>query len=441
MQEMISEVEKATSLARMIWTAWRLVRALGVGVVEEVLAERGQRPTKWPNCPVCNQRLESKGWVKRQIVSMLGVIRFRRRVGRCRKGCAIGQVAPLDEELGLSPNQRTSIELKQIASEWAIFVPFETVGRLLSKLLEIKMSAGGVWHWVQGAGQRAMESVNGELDEMARGQGCEEESLDEATLELPLLIGADGVMVAFRPLGGKPKGKTLWREVKVGILARLGRHITRTGETVPRLVRRRLVAVLGNLDTLNPHLWMEAVRQGILHAKQVVWLSDGGRGFWNLYSARFAWYAQGILDFYHAAQNLWKGAAAWLDGRSKRARQWFALARHRLRHGQEDRVLAELAKAVELDNLPESARKTLKNLYAYLEKHRDHIQYERFKEMGLPIGSGLVESACKWLIQQRFKGVGMRWSEDGFNHLLHLRLAWVNGRFDALFPLHASPNL
>ena len=52
----------------------------------------------------------------------------------------------------------------------------------------------------------------------------------------------------------------------------------------------------------------------------------------------------------------------------------------------------------------------------------------------------MVESACKWLIQQRFKGVGMRWSEDGFNHLLHLRLAWVNGRFETLFGLALSPN-
>lgn len=34
----------------------------------------------------------------------------------------------------------------------------------------------------------------------------------------------------------------------------------------------------------------------------------------------------------------------------------------------------------------------------------------------------------------------MRWSEDGFNHLLHLQLAWVNGRFDKLFPPNASPN-
>lgn len=46
------------------------------------------------------------------------------------------------------------------------------------------------------------------------------------------------------------------------------------------------------------------------------------------------------------------------------------------------------------------------------------------------------ESACKWLIQQRFKGTGMRWSEPGFNHLLHLRLAWVNQRFDLLFAEH-----
>ena len=60
--------------------------------------------------------------------------------------------------------------------------------------------------------------------------------------------------------------------------------------------------------------------------------------------------------------------------------------------------------------------------------------------MGLPLGSGMVESACKWLIQQRFKGVGMLGREDGFNHLLHLRLAWVNGRFDNLFPTLASPN-
>jgi hypothetical protein len=150
----------------------------------------------------------------------------------------------------------------------------------------------------------------------------------------------------------------------------------------------------------------------------------------------------GILDFYHAVQYLWKGAAAWLDGRTTQARRWFGWARHRLRHGQPDGVLADLGEALEVEGLPDSTRDTLTALYAYLERHRDHSDYAQYKALGLPIGSRMVESACKWLIQQRFKGVGMRWSEAGFNHLLHLRLAWVNGSFEALFQiqLHPSPN-
>jgi hypothetical protein len=182
------------------------------------------------------------------------------------------------------------------------------------------------------------------------------------------------------------------------------------------------------------------VQQGILSAPQVVWLSDGARGFWRLFDERFAQYAQGILDFYHAAQNLWMGAKVWLDGRTKQARAWFVKARRQLRRGQAHKVLADIEAALALEGLPTSAHEALTKVYNYLDKHRDHIDYAKFKESGLPIGSGIVESACKWLIQQRFKGVGMRWSEDGFNHLLHLRLAWVNGRFDDLFALATPPN-
>ena len=187
-------------------------------------------------------------------------------------------------------------------------------------------------------------------------------------------------------------------------------------------------------------MWLEALRQGIKSAPQVVWLSDGARGLWCLCEECFTAYARGIFDFYHAAQQLWKGAAAWLDGRTSNARRWFSWARHRLRHGKPDGVLADLADALDVEGLPPTARDTVRTVYAYLQRHREHIDYAKYKELGLPLGSGMVESACKWLIQQRFKGVGMRWSEDGFNHLLHLRLAWINGRWEALFDLALSPN-
>ncbi len=230
------------------------------------------------------------------------------------------------------------------------------------------------------------------------------------------------------------------REVKVAILVRLGRRFTRKGKDICQLHQRRLVAVLGDIEALRPRLLLEALRQGLHSAEHIVWLSDGGRGFWGLYQDCFAHCAIGILDFYHAAQNLWKAAAAALDGRTTKAHQWFRLVRHQLRHGEAESVIAQLALAINFRSFPTNVHNTLRHVPDYLETHRDQIKYDHFKALGLPLGSGMVESACKWLIQQRFKGVGMRWSEDGFNHLLHLRLAWVNGRFDNLFPSRASPN-
>jgi hypothetical protein len=100
-------------------------------------------------------------------------------------------------------------------------------------------------------------------------------------------VGADGVMTPFRPQAGSAKGKTVWREVKVGVLARLGERVTKAGQRVTHLTQRRLVAVLGDIDALSPRLWLEAVRQGVLSSPQVVWLADGGRGFWRLFEERF----------------------------------------------------------------------------------------------------------------------------------------------------------
>jgi hypothetical protein len=440
-QRLCSVLEEAQTLTELLLAVWPLARVLALHIVESILAERARRPTAWPRCPVCGTCLQSKGFVKRQVTSLCGPLYWRRRVGRCPQGCRIAQVAPLDEELGLQPHQRTSGELQYLGCALAVFVPFATAARLLGWYCGDVVSPRAVWCWVQAAGHQAMEYLQEGLAAVARGYEPLPEPLTAVQAALPLALGADGVMVPFRPEAGMPRGKIRWREVKVGVLARLGQHRTRTGQSITRLQHRRLVAVLGDIETLKPRLWLEALRQGIRSAPQVVWLSDGGRGLWRLFEEQFSASATGILDFYHAAQNLWKSAAAWLDGRTTQARRWFGWARHRLRHGHPDGVLADLAEALDVEGLPDTARDTLTTVYAYLDRHRDHIDYARYKALGLPLGSGMVESACKWLIQQRFKGVGMRWSEDGFNHLLHLRLAWVNGRFDALFGLPQSPNL
>src|SRR5881227_2712544 len=372
-QEPLARVREAVSLVLMVLAVWEVVRRLAVRLMEESLTVRAQQRELWPVCGRCRQWLQSKGFQPRTLHTLFGVICWRRRVGRCPNGCKGSQVAPLDQALGLVPHQRTGAEVQWMGCLLAVFVPYETARRLLRQLTGVELAAGTLWGWVQQVGQRVMVQLEGELRALAAGELPAVEPREAELEALPLVLGADGVMVPFRPHPRTAEGKTRWREIKVAILARLGARLTRQGTRGTRLCQRRLVAVLGTIDDLSPRLGLEAVRQGIRTAVQVVWLSDGGRGLWSVFQRLFqAIGAVAILDFYPTAQNLYKGASAWLDGRTRACQQWFADCRNRLRHGHEQHVLAELAALVEATPLPQSARQTLINVYIYLKTHEDH---------------------------------------------------------------------
>jgi hypothetical protein len=317
----------------------------------------------------------------------------------------------------------------------SVVMPYELASWMLGQWSGLTVSAATLWNWVQLKGAQAQAQLDEALANQADGGRVVAEPLPDALATLTLAIGADGVMVPFRPQPKTARGKTRWREVKVAILARLGQRLNPAQQTVPQLLHRRLVAVLGDIDQFIPHLQLEAQKQAVEAAPHVLWLSDGGPGFWRVYRTCFAPYAVAILDFFHAAGQLWRATTALFDDPdSPQAHAWFQRWRHQLRHGQHRTVLQSLTSLLNSDLLKGQAFTTLMQVQTYFQRHHRHIRYQHFEQHQFPLGSGMVESACKWLIQQRFKGVGMRWSEDGFNHLLLLRLAWVNQRFDDLFP-------
>jgi hypothetical protein len=437
LQQLYEKLQKSVTLASLVLVAWQIGLWVARALVNHHLNERAQLPHSWGNCHQCGSRLESKGFVSRRMLTLVGWVEWRRRVGRCPHRCAGSHAAPFDAVLGIVPYQQTSIELVRLGCLLAVFLPFELAVQLLSQLCGIGMSDDTVWRWVQQFGRQAMQQLNCELDNLHQGIEPAMEAMDSTRMALPLGIAADGVSVPFRAQVGTPKGKIRFQEVKIALLARLRSVGTRRAQTKTRLEQRRLVAVLGNIEALQGRLQLEALRQGMTTAPQVVWISDGARGFWRLFQQHFADIAIGILDFYHAAQHLWEAAEAYSDTLPTRtSQQWFERLRHQLRHGYVHRIVQELGRLLKYPSTPASAKPVLKRVRQYLSNHLAHLQYRQFKKQGFPIGSGMVESACKWLIEQRFKGTGMRWSETGFNHLLHLRLAWVNGRFDSLFAEH-----
>jgi len=389
-QELSSRLHNAITLKQIIFAAFGLALFVAVIIVEETLTARAQPMEKAGVCPCCGSALESKGFGGREIRSIIGLIQWRRRIWRCPKGCKIGQIVPLDEELGISPNQKISDEIKQLGCLLAVFVPYQIAAMLMSALTGAAVSPISIWNWVQIIGSKAVLKLEQELKELSEGKLPKMAEIEDKVAKLITAIGADGVMVAFRPDGGVPEGKVEWREVKIGIFARLGEKLTKHGKKVNVIVRKRVVAVLGKIDELIPRMRLMAEKERIHEAESVVWLSDGAPGFWRVFEETFCGCATGVLDFYHAVQNVWKGARAWFDGRTKHARQWFASARRSIRNGKVRYVLAEIRGALSTEEIPESTRKILQNLVVYLETHVEHMSYDQFKALGLPIGSGMV---------------------------------------------------
>jgi len=71
-------------------------------------------------------------------------------------------------------------------------------------------------------------------------------------------------------------------------------------------------------------------------------------------------------------------------------------------------------------------RKVLATERGYFRGNAARMHYQTYREQGLPIGSGAVESAAKHVVQQRMKRAGMRWSDLGARAILHLRCAMLN---------------
>jgi len=435
LNELKTNICKCVRLSEYVYASLKLGLAIAVIILQNELNEAGKADDEYDYiCPICGSKLNSKGLKSRTITSLIGKLRWKRRILRCPRGCKIGQIAPFDEELDIKPYQIYSVELIKMACLLAVFVPYEISSKILKQLTGVSICANTIWNWVQNKGRDVMNKVQEELNRMESGEMPVPEKIDQSISDLPMVIGADGVFVPFRPQEESPKGKTVWYEVKIGIIGRIAKRLNSKGKEVSFIARKRLVALLGDINKFKPLLKLLSIKEGVTTARQVAWISDGGKGFWGVYNELFSKVAQGILDFYHASQNIWKASKAWLDGRTKEAQNWFIEARKKLKKGKVTEIIKELRDEVkENKKLSDETLEEMEKVSKYLEQHVEHMAYNCYKKSGLPIGSGIVESACKWLIQQRFKGVGMRWSVEGFNSLLYLRLAWVNENYDDVF--------
>ena len=94
-------------------------------------------------------------------------------------------------------------------------------------------------------------------------------------------------------------------------------------------------------------------------------------------------------------------------------------------------MIEELEKLRASDEVSAGQRHELQGQINYFKSNRGRMDYRRYREQRLPIGSGTVESACKNVVGARLKGSGMIWSQPGARGMLQLCTSVKSGRFQS----------
>jgi len=136
-----------------------------------------------------------------------------------------------------------------------------------------------------------------------------------------------------------------------------------------------------------------------------------------------------LCDFFHVSEYL--GEAA-LSCRPAQPQQWRRTQQQRLRRGEVAKVLAALKEQIEpVATLEEEA--PVRNAHRYLSNRQDSLDYPRALAMGLPIGSGMIESGHRHVLQARLKKAGTAWLHDHADRIAHLRVLRANRQWQALW--------
>jgi hypothetical protein len=141
-----------------------------------------------------------------------------------------------------------------------------------------------------------------------------------------------------------------------------------------------------------------------------------------------------IVDFYHATEYLAKLAAVLFDdpraahGWQRRMRRWLKREPNAV-----FRILHSAAKHHSELRLTGKEEEAYRKAYQYLNNHKAYMDYQEYRRLGLPIGSGITEAGCKTVFTQRFKESGMSWGIEGGGVILTLRLATLSQVWETVY--------
>lgn len=363
---------------------------------------------------------------------------------------------PLDQKLGL-PADEVSYVLEDWLGNLSVDIPFETAAKWLNETLGIQVHASMAHRRTKKLGdyvedfneQREsvpMEHEQDVLVALADGKGVPcRSSFEQRRHELL------GVALQRRPKPQKdyPKSKycnvlgdcktqraTAGAFYSIATNVRTAKDVL-DGQSQSPIANKRLWAEMNIIgqeevsrgaERVFESLATEYAQRDPKGKKPLVCLMDGDRHLWSM-QQEYLPKAIGILDLFHAMEYLWLAAHCFHREASLEAEDWVARHLKMLLENKVDSVRGLIKREINRRTLNETKLKHLKKVHRYFTTHRVRMRYGDYLAAGFPIGSGVIEGACKHVIGDRMCGTGMRWEFEGAQPMLDLRVTKLNGQW------------
>lgn len=206
--------------------------------------------------------------------------------------------------------------------------------------------------------------------------------------------------------------------------ARARRQREGTRDVAPRAQQvRRVASLVRAKQEVMACIKADAERRDPQHRKPLVVLLDGALCLWSLATQLFKPWKRVtfVLDIMHVVGYLWSAANALFGEASQSGKHWVQQKLTAILRGRVGYVIGGLRQILTKQLLRKSVRETLAKVITFFHNHRRWMPYDAYLAAGLPVGTGVVESACGSVVKHRMEGEGKRWSLAGAEAILTLR--------------------
>ncbi len=396
---------------------------------------------------------------ERTLMSLFGEVVVRRK-GYGTPG--VSSLFPLDAQLNLPPDkyshglrQRVSQEVAKGSFDAAVDSVERTTGGKVPKRQAEELAAEVSQDFVafyETRQSQGMESTADPLVMSADGKGIvmRKEGLRESTRK-----AAERAKDKRRTRLSPGEKKNRKRMAMVGAVYSVAPHV-RSAEAImgveeagqearPRVRNKRVWAsVEREPGVVIDELFAEAHERDPQQQRPWAMLVDGHedqlkhiRASINRYDVRVLL----ILDFIHVLEYIWKAAYCFYAAGTEEAEAWVCERALQVLKGHASQVAAGMRRSATLRELDPSQRAAVDDCADYLLKYKHMLRYDEYLSQGLPIATGVIEGACRHLVNDRMEITGARWGLQRAEAVLKLRSLNSSGDADVYWDFYKAQAL